>query len=269
MKNLLLLDNQKAAERISNFLRREFKKRNKSCAILGLSGGIDSTLTAFLCHKAGLDLYPIILPYRGKGLNGLKVAEVLNLPKDHIITIDIGLFVDSAVKELQRVIKINRIDKGNIMARQRMIIQYTLARQLNGLVVGTENLSEYYLGYFTLYGDQACDISPIGGLFKTQVYQLAKYLGIPNWILEKKPTAGLWPGQTDEKELGFSYQEADPILYWYCIKKLSPSKIIKKGLKERLVKKVIARVNATEFKRHPILKQLFKQNLCENQFYPL
>ena len=97
------------------------------------------------------------------------------------------------------------------MARQRMIVQYALARCLKGLVVGTENLSEYYLGYFTLYGDQACDISAISHLWKTQVYQLAAYLQVPEWILKQAPTAGLWPGQTDEGEFGFTYKDADQI----------------------------------------------------------
>ena len=143
------------------------------------------------------------------------------------------------------------------MARQRMICQYALARFLNGLVVGTENLSEYYLGYFTLHGDQACDISPIAGLFKTQVYELARYLGVPNWIIEKKPTAGFWPGQTDEAELGFSYEKADPILYFYFVKNYSKEKITKMGFNSKLVNKVLERVMATEYKRQPPPKILF------------
>ncbi len=104
-----------------------------------------------------------------------------------------------------------------------------------------------------VYGDQACDINPIGGLFKTQVMELANYLGVPREILEQKPSAGLWEGQTDEKELGFSYEVADPVLYLYCIKKMMPEKIVKDfGLKAELVYKVVKRVKNTEYKRGKI-----------------
>lgn len=246
----LLLDNKKIAQKISDFLKKEFKKKKKKKAILAVSGGIDSAVCAFLCKKAGLDLYAIVLPYRKKGLDGKKLAKALKLPKSRIITLDIGSLVDRTVKELRKTVKIDQVDKGNIMARQRMIIQYALARSLGGLVIGTENLSEYYLGYFTLYGDQASDISPISGLWKTQVYGLAKYLGVPKWVLRKRPTAGLWPGQTDEKELGFSYEEGDPILHFFVTKKYSKEKIINLGFGKKIVDKVLKRVKITNYKRY-------------------
>ena len=227
---ILKINPKEVCERIINFLKKEFEERNKSRAILGISGGIDSTTCAVLCKKAGLDLYCVSLPYRQKYINETKkIFRFLKLSKEKCIFVDITTAVDAQIKELQKIIKLDKVDKGNIMARQRMIVQYTLARSLGGLVIGTENLSEYYLGYFTLYGDQACDISPIGGLFKTQVYQLASYLKIPKWILKKKPTAGLWKGQTDEEELGFTYKEADTILYMYFVKKYSKIKIVNKG----------------------------------------
>lgn len=258
MKKIFTIDNRKIAKKIIDFLKREFKKRNKERAIVALSGGIDSATTGFLVKKAGLDLYGVILPYKEKGIeDSEKVAKFLKLPKNRVIILDISRIIDTQTKELQKVMKLDKVDKGNIMARERMIVQYALARRLNGLVVGTENLSEYYLGYFTLYGDQACDIAPIAGLFKTQVYQLAEYLGLPEWILKKKPTAGLWSGQTDEKELGFSYQEADPILYFYFVKKCPKKEIIKKGFNKELVNKVLGRVEATEYKRQTPPKILF------------
>ena len=135
------------------------------------------------------------------------------------------------------------------MARVRMIILYDLARKLNGLVVGTENLSEYYLGYFTLHGDQAADINPIAGLWKTQVFELAKYFNLPI----REPSADLWKGQTDEKELEFSYEEADPILYLYCVKKINPKKIIKDfDFSADLVYRVLEKVENTEYKREEV-----------------
>ena len=250
-------NNKKIAEKISNFLKKEFRKRKKKKAILGLSGGLDSTTAALLCKKAGLDLYGILLPYRKKGLeDSRKIARMLKLPKSRIICIDIGPAVDAQVKELQKTMKVDKVDKGNIMARQRMIVQYYIARKVGGLVIGTEDLSEYFLGYFTLHGDQACDISAISGLFKAQVRQLAKYLGAPEWATSKKPSPGLWQGQTAENELGFNYEEADPILYFYCFKKYPKEKIIKKGHARKLVNKVLERIRVTEYKRHPSPKCL-------------
>jgi len=247
---------QNAAEKISNFLKKEFRERNKTKAILAFSGGIDSTTVAFLDKKAGLDLYAVILPYQGKGADGEKMAKTLDLPEDHIIFIDIASLADEAIKEIGKKVSLDQVDKGNIMARSRMIIQYALARSLNGLILGTENLSEYYLGYFTLYGDQACDISPISGLFKTQVYELAEHLGVPKWVLEREPSAGLWSGQTDEKEFGFRYKDADQIIDLAIIKKYPKEEIIKKGFDSKLVDKVLARVKATEYKRQDPPKPL-------------
>lgn len=258
----LAINCQRVAKQISEFLQKEFKKRNKTKAILALSGGIDSATTAFLCKRAGLDLFVIILPYRKEGLTGRKIAKILNLPDDHIITIDIAPLVDKAVKELQKIIKIDPIDKGNIMARERMIILYALARRLDGLVVGTENLSEYYLGYFTLYGDQACDINPLSGLWKTQVRKLARYIKVPQWVIQKEPTAGFWKGQTDEKELGFTYRDADQIMYLSIVKKYPKEKIIKRGFNPKLVNKVLERVKITEYKRQIPLNFYF--NLKKN-----
>lgn len=245
----LILNNKKIANKISAFLKKEFKARKKKVAILALSGGVDSALCAYLCKKADLETYVLILPYKKSGSDGEKLAQELKIPKSHIIKIDIAPIVDSAVKEIGKFKGLDYVDKGNIMARQRMVVQYALARRVNGLVMGTENLSEYYLGYFTLFGDQVCDISPISGLLKTQVFELARYLGVPKRILEKSPTAGLWGGQTDEGEFGFTYKDADQIIYLSIIKKESKEKIIKKGFNLKLVNKILERVKITEFKR--------------------
>ena len=208
-------------------------------------------------QKSGTGFIRHTFALQKKGTGGFeKNRPDAETSQNRIVYIDIGPAVDAQVKELQKTMKVDRVDKGNIMARQRMIVQYYIARKVGGLVIGTEDLSEYYLGYFTLHGDQACDISAISGLFKTQVRQLAEYLGAPEWATSKKPSPGLWQGQTAENELGFNYEEADPILRLFCLKKYPKEKIIKKGHARKLVNKVLERVKATEYKRQPFPKCL-------------
>lgn len=260
MKKELLINCKKVCSEIVDFLQTEFRSRNRNVAILGLSGGLDSATSAFLCKKAGLNLKVALLPYgynpKGKDIvNARKVIEALGLSNEQIFVIDIKPAVDVQVEMLNGVknIEVPQWDKGNIMARERMIIQYFLARYFNGLVVGTENLSEYYFGYFTLHGDAASDINPIHGLFKTQIYQLAKHLGVPEKIIKIIPTAGLWDGQTDEGELGFTYAQGDLVLYYHKIKKYSQKDLVKKlGFDKKLVEKVLKRVRNSQFKRNSV-----------------
>ena len=251
---------QKIIGEIIKFLQNEFKKRNKTKAIVGISGGIDSAVTACLCKKAKLDLYGVLLPYRKRGLKQAKeVIKALKLSKDKIIYLDITSIIDAQIKEIQKIVKLDKISIGNIFPRQRMIIQYALSSSLDGLVVGTQNLSEYYLGYFTLYGDQACDICPIAGLWKTQVYQLAKYLGVPKSVIEKDPSGDLWPRMTDETDLGFRYKDADKILYLFLVRQYSKEKIISEyGFNSNLVNKVLERVSITNYKREKTPRCCFK-----------
>jgi len=247
---MLEIDYKKTADDIVNFLKEEFKKRGKTKAILGLSGGLDSSVCAILCQKAGLDLYGIILPCKKSGLvDSKKIVEFLKLKKDRVMLLDIGKTVDALAKDLKKIIKLDKVDLGNLAARQRMVAQYAIARRQNGLVLGTEDLSEYYLGYFTLHGDQACDISPISSLFKSQLFGLAKYLGAPKWLLQKKPSPNLWEGQTAEKELGFSYEDADPIIFLHCCQGIGKEEIVRRGFDEKLVGKIIERIESTDYKR--------------------
>ena len=228
------INNKSVAGEIGKFLKEEFRKRKKTSAIVGVSGGVDSSLTAELCQRAGLDVKRVFMPH----------GKTSDKPAGLFLKIDITKAVDVLDGKAA-----DKISKGNIMARVRMIILYDLARKLNGLVVGTENLSEYYLGYFTLHGDHAADINPIAGLWKTQVFELAKYFNLPI----REPSADLWKGQTDEKELEFSYEEADPILYLYCVKKINPKKIIKDfDFSADLVYRVLEKVENTEYKREEV-----------------
>jgi NAD+ synthase len=248
--------------KIVNFLKKEFKKRNRNLAIIGISGGIDSAVAATLAKEANLNLLAVLLPFKKKSYKYAKeVINFLNLPKSNILEIDIAPFVYSQVKALKRKgIILDKISLGNLILRQRMMFLMVLKDQMNGLVIGSQNLSEHLLGYFTLYGDSAADIFPLAGLWKTQIYKLADFLKIPKQIIERKPT-GDWPYFSDEKELGFDYEYADEILYFYLIKKMSPEDIIKRyNFDKKLVKKVIERYKITSFKRSDPPRYLFKRS---------
>lgn len=258
MNDLLEINPKKTVQKICHFLQKEFRQRKKQVAVLGISGGIDSAVCAFLCHRANLKLYALNLPYGRQDIQeSLLVEKALCLSKKQILTINIKKTVDAQIRLIEEKIELTKLDKGNIMARQRMIVQYAVARKLNGLVIGTENLSEYYLAYFTLHGDQACDLAPIGNLFKTQVRQLAKYLKLPEKIIQKPPSAELWEGQTDEAELGFKYAQADPVIYLFKVEKKTSQQIINMGYNKSLVNHVLGRIRKTEYKRQPPPKCLF------------
>jgi NAD+ synthase len=170
-----------------------------------------------------------------------------NIPDENIYKLNIKNSVDE-FKQTLNIPGEDRIRLGNVMARTRMIMLYDLAKKHNALVLGTEDKSEFYLGYFTRFGDEASDIEPIRHLYKTQIYQLAKYLGVPEEIINQKSSPELWPGQTAEKELGFSYTEADIVLHLHCDKKISVKKIKAMGFSN--AEKIINRVNENSFKHH-------------------
>ncbi len=250
---LLTINPQEKAAEIITFLRNIQKEQAIDSFIIGLSGGIDST-TVFYLLKEAFPLKQIIvarLSYFDPTPDVIdQLIRSINLPQSNINHLSIKPFVDTAAKTIgiTDTTREGKLRLGNIMARSRMILLYDLAKKHNALVVGTENKSEMLLGYFTRFGDEASDIEPIQHLYKTQVYQLAKYLQIPDLIINQAPTAGLWKGQTDEMQLGFTYAEADEVLYWYTDKKLSLDMITKKGYPN--AKKIIAHMQKNEFKHH-------------------
>lgn len=190
-----------------------------------------------------------MLPYGDLNLSGVRDARIilnhLGIPERNCESIDIKPAVEAVLGSSSGV---NDLRGGNIMARMRMIYIYDRAKQLNALVCGTENRTEYCLGYFTRFGDEASDLEPIQSLYKTQVWELARYLDLPKLIIDKAPAADLWAGQTDEIELGFNYETADKILYYTYENKLTPEQIVEKGLKKEIVNKVLTRVKNNEFK---------------------
>ncbi len=217
------INSEKETKKIINFIKKTVYSAGFSKVIVSLSGGVDSSLVTFLAVKAlgENNVFIASLPYQGLNKdNDIElIFKKLKIPKKNVFEIDIKPIVDNIKHLTFNKNEDDRIRLGNIMARVRMIILYDLAKANQALVCGTENKSEYLLGYYTLYGDSASDLEPIRHLYKTQVYQLAKFLGVPQKIINKPPSAGLWKGQTDEKELDFSYFQADLILYFLFEKK--------------------------------------------------
>ncbi|OGG02863.1 hypothetical protein A2W14_06465 [Candidatus Gottesmanbacteria bacterium RBG_16_37_8] len=247
----LLIDAKKTTEETVSFIRNTVKKAGFNKVVIGLSGGVDSAASCTLAVKAlGVEnVLGVILPYGDFYKEAVSdagiLAKELNLPSKNLITVDIKPLVENYLHSNPDM---DKLRTGNFIVRTRMMIIYDLAKKYKALVLGTENKTEFLLGYFTRFGDEASDIEPIRELYKTQVWQLARYLEVPSNIIEKKPTAGMWLGQTDEGELGFSYKDADRILFLHIDKKLSEKEIIEKGFKVEIVKKVINRVRENEFK---------------------
>jgi NAD+ synthase len=203
-------------------MRGYFNKAGYLRAVVGLSGGIDSAVVYALCIKAlGADnVYGIRMPGTSSSDESLDHAELVYKKfGGHMLTIDIGalqavtMMTCSFGHQWISTPKDQKLRYGNIAARLRMITLFDFSAQAHALVVGTENLSEHKLGYFTLFGDAASSVEPIRNLYKTEVFELAKELGVPEVIIKKPPTADLWEGQTDEGEMGFTYEAADNILY--------------------------------------------------------
>jgi len=251
------VDPKTISEQLTDFLKTSFQKAGFSNAVLALSGGLDSTTSCMLAVRAlGADhVYPLLLPYGSlstqETLDAMNVIEMLKISPTHVARVDIKTVLDPLIS---KEFGMDNIRKGNLMARARMMILFDHAKKRNALVVGTENKSEYLLGYFTRFGDEASDIEPLRNLYKTQVYDLAKYLGVPEAIIAKKPTAGLWEGQTDEGELGFTYKDADEILVLSFDEKKSADEIVAAGFSKNIVDRVLLRVRANDFKhRAPTL----------------
>lgn len=247
------IDPKIISEQLITFLRESFANAGFTNAVIALSGGIDSAVACALAVRAlGEDhVYPILLPYGSFStqatLDGMSVIEALKLSPTQVSRVDIKPILDPIIG---REFGMDNVRKGNLMARARMMILFDYAKKRRALVVGTENKSEHLLGYFTRFGDAASDIEPIRNLYKTQIYDLAKYLGVPDGILTKKPTAGLWEGQTDEGEFGFTYKEADEILSLSFDEKKSEGEIVAAGFSKETVDRVLTRVRANDFKHH-------------------
>lgn len=216
--------------------------------VLGLSGGVDSAVVASLCVRAAgaARVTPYLLPYRSSSPDSLahaqEVARQLGLSP---VTVDITPMADPFFA----VTHVDPVRKGNVLARLRMLVLFDAARGKTALVAGTGNKTETYMGYSTWYGDSACSFLPIADLYKSQVWQLALHLGLPEEVIHKAPTADLWPGQTDEGELGLSYTEMDLIIHALVDLHLTPDQVVARGHERDAVTRVVDTMRRTEYKR--------------------
>lgn len=235
MYSLPTINPKEEKQKIIYFLQETLKKQNIKNTIIGMSAGVDSTTSFYLLKEAisPQNIFVAHLYYFDSQFKIIKdIIKKANIPNKNVFELSIKNLVD----EFKKTLNINENDEnynirlGNIMARTRMILLYDLAKKHNALVLGTEDKSEFLLGYFTRFGDEASDIEPIRHLYKTQISKLAEYLGVPQNIIKRKPSPNLWPGHIAEDELGFSYKEADIALYLYYDRKLSLGEIKKMGL---------------------------------------
>ena len=250
MNEIPKLDVKKTKDDIVEFVQNKVSEANADGLVVGLSGGIDSTLAAFLaCEAVGKEnVFGIVMPSTTTPtedkLHGTAIAQLLGINYKEIA-------IDSILNEFLSVTQLeeDKLSIGNLKARIRMSIIYFYANSKNYLVSGTGNKSEILIGYFTKHGDGACDIEPIGDLYKTDVYQLAKYLEIPQEIIDKPPRAGLWNNQTDEDEIGMTYELLDKILYRSLEKDINANSIADElDIEVNDVNDIINRVNRNKHK---------------------
>jgi len=240
---------------ISAFIKRMLDKAQLGQVVVGLSGGLDSSVIAALCARAigASNVHGVILPYKTSSEESETLARVLvhqlriRCAREEITPMVDAYFNPSVVASRDYEKKALRL--GNFCARMRMAVLYDYSKVRDALVVGTGNKTELTLGYFTLYGDSACAMEPIGDLYKTQVYQLAHYLDIPQAIVERTPSAELWPGQSDVEELGLSYEELDKILFLLIEQELDRDDIERRGWVGGHIERVMGMVKHSAFKR--------------------
>lgn len=251
-----------------DFLRDEIHNAGFKKGVIGLSGGIDSTVAAYLAVEAlgKENVLCVMMPYKTSSpqskAHGELVATRLGVATE---TVDITPMVDAYMTKVKNT---DRVRAGNIMARQRMIILYDISSREKGLVIGTSNKTEVFLGYGTLFGDTASAVNPLGDLYKTQVWQLAAALSVPNEIIEKKPSADLWEGQTDEDEFGFSYKRADHLLYYMVDERRSVEELKKMGFEDAFVRKVRGMIMKSQFKRRlPLIAKVSHRTMNVDFLY--
>ncbi len=244
------------------FIRNEFWKVGVKRAVVGISGGVDSSLSAMLgAHALGPDnVLGVMMPYQTSSKESLEHARLL-AERAGIKTarVDITPQIDAY---FERFPDADRLRRGNKMARERMTILYDHSAAFGALVLGTSNKTELLLGYGTLYGDMASAVNPNGDLYKTQVWTLAAEVGVPEEIVSKQPSPDLWVGQTSEGELGFSYRQVDELLFLMVDRRYSHEELLEAGFAEHFVRRVSKMVRNSQFKRRlPVIAKLSERTI--------
>jgi NAD+ synthase len=271
----LAVDTRVARRIMVDFVRGQLRQAGFERAVLGLSGGIDSAVVAFLVAEAiGPErLLCVLMPYRTSSPESLADArDVVERLGCASLVVDISRIVDGYFGEHSGSSgdsPPSSLRRGNFMARARMAVLYDQSAAWGGLVVGTGNKTEVLIGYTTHFGDDACAFDPVGDLYKSQLRQVAVDLGVPEAIISKPPSADLWPGQTDEAEVGTSYAELDRLLYWMVDRRRSPSELVDRGFDPGFVERVGRMVAGAEFKRQvPPIAKLGPRTSGVDYLYP-
>jgi NAD+ synthase len=267
----LAIDTDVARRIMVDFIRAQLAQAGFERALLGLSGGIDSALVAWLAAEAvGPErLLCVLMPYRTSSPASREDAEeVVRRLGCASELVEISPIVDGYFEAPGRA-DAAPLRRGNFMARARMMVLYDHSVTWRGLVVGTGNKTESLIGYTTLFGDSACAFNPIGDLYKSQVRQVAAAIGVPERIIRKAPSADLWPGQTDEGEVGFSYAEVDRILFRLVDRRRTIDEVVAEGFARATVERVDQMVAGAEFKRQvPPIAKLGPRTAGVDYLYP-
>lgn len=265
----LILDWDLCSRILTGFIQSEVRRVGFHRVIVGLSGGLDSSLSATLAAHAlrPENVWGVSMPYKASSpesaVHARLVAEWLGI---NFLQVDITPQIDAY---FAMVSDADHIRRGNKMARERMTVLYDHSAALKALVLGTSNKTELLLGYGTLYGDMASALNPIGDLYKSQVRSLARHLKVPAEIIQKTPSADLWVGQTDEEELGFTYEAVDRLLYYMVDRRFALPDLVELGFEARFVEAVRRRIQSSQYKRRPPLIAKISLRTIDRDFrYP-
>ncbi len=267
--NELAISTELVAGILTGFIANEVRKVGFERVVVNLSGGVDSSLAALLATRAlgPSNVRGLILPYRTSAPESRSDAEAVAQQLGiSTAVIDISPQIDAYFEGLPEA---DRARRGNKMARERMTIAYDQSLAWKALVLGTSNKTELLLGYGTIFGDLASAVNPLGDLYKTQVWQVARDLGIPERVVRKPPSADLWEGQTDEADLGFQYGQVDRLLYYLIDRRFSIPELEAHGFERDFIRLVVDKVQRSQFKRRlPLIGKLGLRTIDREFRYP-
>ncbi len=259
---------EQITEYLQRFLDNEVRKTGLERVVVGLSGGLDSAVVAVLAQKVFKeDLLCVKMPSQYSSSSSLDDAD--ELCRDFGIN-SITATIEPMLKAYEELNPdMDNLRKGNLSSRLRMMTLFDISARESALVLGTSNKSELMLGYGTLYGDLSSAVNPIGDLYKSEVYELAEYLGVSKSIIKKPPSADLWSGQSDEADLGYTYAELDAVMKLYVEDRLSKEDIVKQGHSKDMLDMIVNRIFRNQFKRKmPVIAKLTSRTINHDFNYP-